>query len=780
MIGQTISHYKILEKLGEGGMGVVYKAQDLKLDRLVALKFLSIQFTANESERKRFVHEAKAASALDHPNICTFYELGETDRGQMFIAMAYYEGQTAKDKIKDRPLPVDEAIDIAIAIAQGLAKAHEKGITHRDIKSENIMVTGDSGVKIMDFGLASITGVSALTKTGASVGTVPYMSPEQARGEKADHRSDIWSFGAVLYEMVTGQMPFKSQYNDATVYSILNENPRPVTALRTGIPMELERIIVKCLEKNASDRYQHMDEVIVDLRKVRVDNRTDEHEISTPQRFRRNRWYLAGGALLLFAVLFLLLFPKSKTSDEAIHSIAVLPLENLSGDPEQEYFAEGMTEVLITDLGKISALRVISRTSVMQFKATKKTIPEIAKELNVDAIVEGSVQRSGDRVRITAQLLYGPTDRHLWGESYERNLTDVLGLQSELALAIAKEIRAKVTPQEETHLTSAGPVNKEAYELYLKGRYHWNKRTEEGLKKGIEHFKQAIEKDPGYALAYAGLADSYFILAYYSWLPPKEAYPKARAAAMKALELDDLLAEGRAALASVKRDFEWDWVEAEKQFRQAFKLTPSYAYAHQWCANLFNLLGRREEALTEMKKALELDPLSLIINADLGRTYYWARQYDQSLEQFRKTLDLDPNFALAHLWLGQVYEQRRMYETAISEFQKGISLSGGGSTYALARLGHAYAVAGRRVEAQMVLNQLNDLSKQKYVSPYDIAVIYAGMGEKNQAFAWLERAYDERSVWMTHLKVDPSLDPLRSDLRFTELLKKIRLQPRSN
>jgi serine/threonine-protein kinase len=777
MIGQTISHYKILEKLGEGGMGVIYKAQDTKLDRIVALKFLSPLLTADEAETKRFEHEAKAVSSIDHPNICTFYELGKTESGQLFIAMAYYEGETVRDKLKDRPLPLTEALDIAIAVAHGLSKAHEKGVTHRDIKSENIIVTHDGGVKIMDFGLAKIAGASTLTKTGATLGTVPYMSPEQARGEKADHRSDIWSFGAVLYEMVTGQIPFKSQYNEAMVYMILNKDPEPVTALRSGVPMELERIIGKCLQKKPDDRYQHMDDILVDLRKVRsVSVETEPKPLKRVRiRIKWNKWYTIGAAAAVIGLSLILFFPLPKSSDLAIHSIAVLPLDNLSRDPEQEYFADGMTEALITDLAKISALRVISRTSVMHFKGTQKTISEIAKELNVDAIVEGSVQRSGDRVRITAQLLHAPTDRHLWAEGYERNMTDVLSLQSELALAIAKEIRAKVTPQEETHLASARPVNKEAYELYLKGRYYWNKRNTEGFQKAIDYFQQAIDKDPGYAPAYTGLADSYGLLSFYEIASPKESFPKAKEATKKALEIDESLAEAHNSLAWTAYWYDWNFPQAEKEFKRAIELNPNFATAHQWYAVLLTTMGRVDESIEEIMRAHELDPLSLVINSVVGRINYYARHYDTAIEHCRKALEVDPNHFFLHWILGTAYQEKGMYQVAITELQKAVTFSET-ALWPMASLGNVYAITSNEKDARKVLRQLDDRAAQRYVSPYNFALIYAGLGEKDQALVWLRKAFDERDSWLLFVEPDPRFDGLHSDPRFTELLKKMGLQ----
>jgi len=459
-----------------------------------------------------------------------------------------------------------------------------------------------------------------------------------------------------------------------------------------------------------------------------------------------------------------------------IESIAVLPLENLSHDPEQEYFADGMTDALITNLGKIRALRVISRTTAMHFKGTKKTLPEIARELNVDAVVEGSVLRSGNRVRVTANLLHAPTDRHLWANSYESELRDVLVLQGEVARAIAEEVRIKLTPEEQARLTPTRPVNPEAFEAYLRGRYFWNRRTEEALKKGIEFFGQALEKDPAYALAYAGLADSYCVLGDYSFLPPKEAIPRAKAGATKALELDETSAEAHTSLAFVKHRYEWDWLGAEREFKRAIELNPNYATAHHWYSDYLEQMGRHDEAITEIKRAQQLDPLSLIINAVVGRRFRSARRYDEAVEQLRKTLEMDPNFAVAHWLLGDAYEQKGKYESAIAEYQKGRSASGG-SVYLVAALGHVYAAAGNRREALKILGELKELSKRTYVSPLSIGSIYNALGDKDQALEWLEKAYQDRAAGMTDLKLDPMPDPLRSDPRFQNLLRRMNFPP---
>jgi TolB-like protein/DNA-binding winged helix-turn-helix (wHTH) protein len=503
------------------------------------------------------------------------------------------------------------------------------------------------------------------------------------------------------------------------------------------------------------------------------------------------RWVIASAAgVILTSMAVILAFNLAGVRDRLlsavgirhgavptkIESLAVLPLENLSGSPEQEYFADGMTEALITDLGKISALRVISRTSVMQYKGTKKPLPEIARELNVDAVLEGTVARSGNRVRITANLLHAPTDRHLWAETYESDLRDVLALQDEIASAIANQIQIKLTPQEQARLARARPVNPEAHEAYLKGCYYWNLRTEDGLKKGIDYFQQAIEKDPGYALAYAGLADSYVVLGERALTAPKEAYPRVKAAAFKALELDETLAEAHAPLGAARYEYDWDWVGAESEFKRAIELNPGYAAAHQWYAEYLSYMGRHNEAIAEIKRARELDPLSLIINAVGGLVSFFARRYDEAIAQCRRTLELNAGFSPARDYLCRAYEQEKLYDEAISECQKGIVLGEGdpGCSGSLARV---YAAAGKRPEALKIISNLRELSKQKYVSPYQIAHIYTALGDFDQAFAWLEKAYAARSMALIELKVDPRLDPLRSDPRFQDVLRRMNFPP---
>jgi len=742
--GTTISHYKIIEKIGAGGMGVVYKAEDTRLKRYVALKFLPPDLTHDSEAKERFTHEAQAASALDHNNICTVHEIDEKDDGQMFIAMACYEGETLRGKIKRSPLLMEEALDIAIQVAQGLLRAHEKGIVHRDIKPANIMITGDGVVKIMDFGLAKLAGQTRLTRAGTTVGTVAYMSPEQARGRETDHRADIWSLGVVLYEMLTGESPFRGEGDQATIYSILNEEPQPVASIRRDISGELENVVSRALTKNPESRYENMGNFLADLRE-------------------------AGGESGIE-------FSKRSSGVKARPSVAVLPFVDMSPQKDQEYFCDGMAEELINALTNLDGLQVASRTSAFQFKGKGYDICEVGRRLKVQNVLEGSVRKAGDRLRITAQLVSVADGYHLWSEKYDREMEDIFAIQDEISLAIVDKLKLKLLRREKAKLVKRFTENEEAYNLYLKGRYFWNRRYEGGLQRGLECFQEAIAKDPDYALAYVGVADCYDLLGMYSWIRPREAYPKAKVAAKKALEIDDTLGEAHASLGWISMFFDWDWPAAEREFKQARALSPNYATAYEWYSLYLANSGHLDEVGPAISRALELDPLSLIINAVKALCYYYTRRFDDAIAQCLRTLEMDPNYAMAHLFLEWTYSVQGMWEQAIASGEKLVAISGE-SPFALGFLGSTYAMSGQNEKAAEILGRLDDLSRQRYVSPYYRAIIHMGLDDKDRAFECLEEAYLERDSFLASFQAAPIYDQrLGSDPRFHDLLKRVGLE----
>jgi serine/threonine-protein kinase len=736
MIGKTISHYKILEKLGEGGMGVVYKAQDTKLDRIVALKFLPKHLLCDGEAKTRFEHEAKTASALDHPNIATIYEIDEFE-GECFISMAYVEGKSLKKLLEEKTFSVKEVVDIAIQICEGLAIAHEKGIIHRDIKSDNIMLTSRGQVKIMDFGLAKLRGVSKVTKTGSTLGTLAYMTPEQVQGIEVDQRSDIFSFGVVLYEMITGQLPFKGEHEVAIIYSILNEIPEPLARYKAGVPEGLQMVVNKALEKNRDERYQHVDDFQTDLKKIVKEVKSD--------------------------------LTKQPPS------IAVLPFTNLSADKEQEYFCDGMAEEIINVLTQVEGLRVVARTSAFAFKDKHEDVREIGRKLNVETLLEGSVRKSGKRLRITAQLVNVSDGYHLWSERYDRDIEDIFSIQDDISLSIVSQLKGKLLGKERAAIAGRHTRDVEAYNSYLQGRYFWNKRTEVGFQKGLEYFRQAIERDPTYALAYAGIADCFNLLGWYCVISSKEAFPSAKSAAERALEIDEDLSEALTSLAFATMLYDWRWEEAEREFKRAIELNPGYATGHHWYAEYLASMGRMDEAMMEAKRALEFDPLSVVMRALCGLALYFSLQYDEAVKQCKRILDMDPNFVPAHLFLGLTYTKKSMFDEAISEFQSAIALFGR-SSLMLGALGHAYAASGKQEEARKLLNELKQMSEPMCVPWYYIAAMYSDLGENDEAFEWLTRAYNEHDAWLVFLKVDPIWQTLRADPRYIALLKKMGLE----
>ena len=778
MIGQTISHYKILEQLGGGGMGVVYKARDLKLDRPVALKFLPPDLTRDPEAGQRFVHEAKAASAIRHNNICVVYDIDETPDGQVFISMECLEGETLKKKIERGPLKINEAIDICEQVARGLSKAHEQGVVHRDIKPANIMVTADGVAKIVDFGLAKLNGRTMLTKAGSTLGTAAYMSPEQASGSTADHRTDIWSLGVVLYEMLTGKRPFEAEYENALLYSILNSEPAPITALRTGIPKELERIVEKCLMKSPGERYQHMDELAVDLNGLgrassAQRNPTAAEPIVIPRKRRAIPYGLGAFAVVLIAlgVLLLLRGKEDRKGPRAeLSSVAVLPPRNLTKVPGDESLSEGILEGLITELGKIKSVSTIGRQSVMKFDGTDKSYAQIAAELGgVEAIVEPSFQHVGNKLQIHARLIRASDGTVLWAGTFDKTMDDILVLQSEVARTIAREIGATVTPQEQTRLASARPVNAELYQIYLQGRYHFARRTLAEFNKSIQLFEQILARDPDNALAYAGLAESYAILPFYEGALPRAAFPKAKAAAMKALEIDNSLAEAHTALGFVLFYWDWDWAAAERELLQALELKPGYVVAHHWYAEYLSAMGRHDEAVSEIQRAQGLDPLSPLLLAIGGEVCNFARRYDEAIEQCRKALELDSNFAIAHGNLAGAYIRKGMYKEA----EMSARLEGGDPHISL-RLACIFAAAGSRAKAVGILIARQN-SKQQELDPTSVVDVYALLGENSLALDWLEKAYDQRDPYMVFMNVAPGMDPLHAEPRFQNLIRRIGL-----
>ncbi|HKN34986.1 MAG TPA: protein kinase [Terriglobales bacterium] len=771
MIGQALSRYVIREQIGAGAMGVVYLAHDGQLERDVALKVLPPGALADETARKRFRKEALALAKLNHPNVETVFDFG-TENGVDFLVTEYIPGTTLDIKLAAGPLPEKQVLILGAQLAEGLDAAHSQNIVHRDLKPGNLRITPDNRLKILDFGLARLVqpvSKTAVTETGGErgpMGTIPYMAPEQLRGEGVDTRSDIWAVGAVLYESATGSRPFPETHMTRLIDSILHDQPALPSAVTRQISPVLENIILKCLEKDAENRYQSVRELLIDLRRLSTGMSTNV----VPLRRKAGwRWMavLAALVVLMLAITWIGWrqgwFPGARVQ---VESVAVLPLVNLSHDPEQDYLADGMTEALITDLGQIRGLRrVISRTSVMRYKKEPQPLQEIARQLNVDRIVEGSVQRSGDTVQVTARLLNASTDTQLWSQSYQRELRDLLTLQRELALTIANEIRVKLTPQEQERLTTAHPVNPAAHDAYLKANY-LNTGTYEQRKKAREYYEQAIRLDPSYAPAYAGLADYY-------WgtpdRPAAEVMPKAKAYALKAIALDDSLADAHTALASVLFYGDWDWAGADREFRRALELNPSDAEAHRIYSVFLSAMTRFEDAAGQVMATQTLDPLSAHNNSTAGWVFYCARQYDRAAQQCRKALELAPNFDGAHACLGYAFLGQGSYSQAIDEFQKALDLSGGDAVRTI-WLGRAYAQAGDRPNALKVLARLKDQSTRSYIPPYFFATLYTALGEKEEAFRWLEKAYSERDLYLAWIKFDPALDPLRSDTRFQRQL----------
>jgi serine/threonine protein kinase/Tfp pilus assembly protein PilF len=789
--GKTISHYHILEPIGRGGMGVVYKAEDLKLRRLVALKLLP-QFLATDRQAlQRFEQEAQASSALNHPHICTVYEIGEAE-GLHFIAIELLRGETLKQRIACGPLEITELLRIGTEICDALEAAHAAGIVHRDIKPSNIVLT-QRGAKLLDFGVAKRVGPEIcksenllsllsthvelrLTSPGAAIGTVAYMSPEQARGEEVDARSDIFSMGAVLYEMATGKCAFAGSDAAKVLDAIQHQPVTPIAKLNPRASAELVRIANKAMEKGRSLRYQSAGQIGADLHDLR-------RVLETGPSRRNAILVLTLAAAILTAAAYgsLRLRPIREwigeralpSSTRQIKSLAVLPLENLTGDASQDYFVDGMTDALITNLTKVESIRVISRTSAMQFRGTHKPLSEIARELNVDAVVEGSVGRSENRVRVSAELVDATNDRNLWAQNYDRDLHDILQLQNELARTVALEVTGRLTPIEESRLAREEQrVSPQAYEAYLRGEFFLDKWTAEDFEKAKGYFQQAIDLDPNYVSGYVGLAEYYMFVGFTGTVPPRDAYLTAENLATKALALDDSSSRAHTLLGMIKMGFTCDRETAEKELNRALELNPGDMYALDFHSYYLLEIGRTDQAIADKKRVLSHDPVRVGTNAELGLYYNLAGRNDEAIAQLQKTLELDPNYAMTHAVLGFAYENKHEYAQALTEYQKAISLDERPGRFV--NLGQLYARWGKKREALQTIRELREMSKQQYVSPTGIALIYARLGQNQAAITWLAKAKPEERPKIS----DPGFESLRSDPRFKAL--EARLAPNPN
>ena len=808
--GTSFAHYRIVSKIGAGGMGEVYLAEDTKLDRRVALKILPSKFAVDKDRMSRFVREAKSASALNHPNIITIYEINEFEDTH-FIATEFVDGKTLNEYAKSDSLKLKSALDAAIQVASALEAAHAAGIIHRDIKPDNIMIRPDGLVKLLDFGIAKLaadnyanevgaadaTTIKINTAPGIIIGTADYMSPEQARGKTVDARTDIFSFGVVLYELLAGKRPFQGENNLDTIGSILHREAASLTNFQ--IPDELQKIVEKCLRKNRDERYQNLRDLLADLKEVRRElESADSSESLLPfpsklptQNLKAgavtadqgqttaeattissdNRKLFFGGAALILLVALvgfgIRYFNNRTSAAPPIESIAVLPFVNESGDGAIEYLSDGMTESLINSLSQLPHLAVKARSSVFRYKGKDATPQQIGSELNVQAILSGRVIERDGNLTLYLELVEASTGNRIWGERYDRKLTDLVSLQNEIGYDVSNKLKTKLSGAEQTTLAKNYTENTEAYRLYLQGRFYWNKRTAKDLLKANEYFEQAVKIDPNYALAYAGLADSYALLSPYLAAPPAEAMPKAREAAVKALALDDQLVEAHTALGLILNTYDYDFAGAEREFKRAIEINPNYATAHQFYGELLMYLDRREESDAEFRRALEIDPLSLIINRQYGESMIYARKYEAGIAQLKKTLDLDQSFVIAHVSLSLIYQLTGRYPETIEEFAEFQEMIGEKRNAAIIR--QSFAKGG----FEGFLRTMTGENRLSNTTDYSMATWYAKLGEKDKAFDELNKAYENREYYIVLLKVDPRFDELRSDARFSALLRRI-------